>query len=118
MTLTAEYLADHAQNAFDDACPEDASQYEVGKAWRKVGEHLAAVIAEAAEDRASALEPFQALAREVTSPGADRDWLKSANDWMVVFSFAGVSVTLGHLRALAALEPAGSDAREIRNADA
>ena len=48
MIPTAEQLAQHAQAAFEDACPEDASPYEVGKAWQKVGEHLAAVIAEAA----------------------------------------------------------------------
>lgn len=57
MNLTAEYLADHAQAAFEDACPDDASPYEIGKAWRKVGEHLAAVIAEAEAEARSVGAP-------------------------------------------------------------
>lgn len=54
MTLTAEDLAHQAQYAFEEACPDDASPYEIGKAWQKVGEHLAAVLAEAADERKGA----------------------------------------------------------------
>ncbi|HKT54514.1 MAG TPA: hypothetical protein VJP88_08675 [Caulobacteraceae bacterium] len=46
-TLNPADLADQAQYAFETACPDGASPYDIGKAWQKVGEHLAAVLAEA-----------------------------------------------------------------------
>ena len=46
-----------------------------------------------------AAEPFFRLAREVITPSnGERPWHADSKDWMVVFSFAGQSVTLGDLR--------------------
>ena len=45
--MTADELTTQAQMAFEQALPDDASPYEVGKAWVAVGEHLAACLAEA-----------------------------------------------------------------------
>lgn len=55
----------------------------------------------------TACEPFLRFADEIvnaapTSP-AYREWLETSGDPMVVFSFAGVSITLGELRKAAAL---------------
>lgn len=57
------------------------------------------------EEAEKALEPFIALAKAVTDEGSPdyREWLREAKDWVVAFSFAGQSINLGHLRALAAL---------------
>lgn len=53
-----------------------------------------------------ALEPFAALARAITDEGSPdyRHWLTEAKDWAVIFAFAGHSITLGQLRALASQE--------------
>jgi hypothetical protein len=48
--MTAQELADHAADAFDDALPDDALPHEVGRAWKAVGERLAAILAERAEE--------------------------------------------------------------------
>lgn len=48
--LTADEWAAQAQAAFEQALPDDPSPYEEGKAWSKVGEHLAAVLAEQLEE--------------------------------------------------------------------
>lgn len=51
-----------------------------------------------------AAEPFFRLAREVINPvNGERPWHADSKDWMVVFSFAGQSITLGDLRKAAAL---------------
>ncbi len=47
--MTAQELADHAADAFDDALPDDALPHEVGRAWKAVGERLAAILTERAE---------------------------------------------------------------------
>jgi len=54
-----------------------------------------------------AIKPFIDLAVATTVEGSPdyREWVGQANDWLVVFSFAGQSITLGQLRALAALSP-------------
>lgn len=51
------------------------------------------------------LRPFLALARAVTVDGSPDfvSWAQEAKDWTVAFSFAGHSISLGDLRALAAL---------------
>ncbi len=48
--MTAQELADHAADAFDDALPDDALPHEVGRAWKAVGERLAAILAERAKE--------------------------------------------------------------------
>ena len=48
--MTAQELADHAADAFDNALPDDALPHEVGRAWKAVGERLAAILAERAEE--------------------------------------------------------------------
>lgn len=51
-----------------------------------------------------AAEPFFRLAREVINPvDGERPWHADSADWMVVFSFAGQSVTLGDLRRAASI---------------
>ncbi|MBS0370969.1 MAG: hypothetical protein JSS57_17445 [Proteobacteria bacterium] len=53
-----------------------------------------------------AAEPFFRLAREVINPvNGERPWHADSKDWMVVFSFAGQSVTLGDLRRAAVASP-------------
>jgi len=55
----------------------------------------------------TACEPFLRVAEEIVNaqPMAPvyREWLASSGDAMVVFSFAGVSITLGELRKAAAV---------------
>lgn len=53
-----------------------------------------------------ALEPFMRLARAVTVDGSPDfvHWAQEAKDWVVAFSFAGHSINIGQLRALAALQ--------------
>jgi len=63
-------------------------------------------------EQLSACEPFLRVADEIvnakTSSPAYREWLASSGDAMVVFSFAGVSITLGDLRKAAlASRPTG-----------
>lgn len=48
--LTAESLASTAQSAFEDACDDDPSPYEIGLAWRAAGKALHELLVEAAED--------------------------------------------------------------------
>lgn len=48
--MTAQDLADHAADAFDNALPDDALPHEVGRAWKAVGERLAAILAERAKE--------------------------------------------------------------------
>lgn len=73
---------------------------------------------QAAEQRlkavAEALEPFSKLAAETLTPGSPdyQEWLIEAKDWMVIFAFAGRSVTLGDLRRVAALAAAQAPAGE------
>lgn len=56
-------------------------------------------------ERLEAAEPFFRLAREVINPaGGERPWHADSKDWMVVFSFAGHSLTLGDLRRAAGQE--------------
>ena len=53
-----------------------------------------------------AAAPFFRLAREVINPvNGERPWHADSKDWMVVFSFAGQSVTLGDLRRAAVASP-------------
>lgn len=61
-----------------------------------------------ASDRAARLqeaaEPFLRLAHETVTPvDGERPWYAESGDWMVVFCFAGQSVTLGDLRKAAPL---------------
>jgi len=48
--MTAQDLADHAADAFDNALPDDALPHDIGRAWKAVGERLAAILAERAEE--------------------------------------------------------------------
>jgi hypothetical protein len=59
-------------------------------------------------------EPFSKLATETLTPGSPdcQEWLSEAKDWMVIFAFAGRSVTLGDLRRIAALAAAQAPAGE------
>jgi hypothetical protein len=54
-----------------------------------------------------AIKPFIDLAVATTVEGSPdyREWVGQANDWTIVFAFAGRSITLGQLRALSALAP-------------
>lgn len=55
-------------------------------------------------EHAQAAEPFFKLACAVINPtGGERPWHADSADWMVVFSFAGQSITLGDLRRAAAV---------------
>ena len=71
--------------------------------------HALEVRAQVAEAKVKAAEealrPFLALARAVTVDGSPDfvSWAQEAKDWTVAFSFAGHSISLGDLRALAAL---------------
>lgn len=57
------------------------------------------------QDAGNAAEPFFRLAREVINPvNGERPWHADSKDWMVVFSFAGQSITLGDLRRAAAAD--------------
>ena len=47
--MTAQELAEHAQFAFENDLPDDFTPYDCAMAWRRVGEHLAAVLAERAD---------------------------------------------------------------------
>ena len=106
--ITAEYLAQHAQAAFEDACPEDASPYEIGKAWQKVGEHLAAVIAEN-QAEARSVEPTLNEIRAAIEP-----YVRLAGGWVYSDAFTdsddemvtAVGIRLGAHRALVALSEA------------
>lgn len=56
-----------------------------------------------------AVEPLVALAKAIIVDDGSPDfrkWVTDSADWTVIFSFAGQSVTLGQLRALAALDEA------------
>jgi len=48
--MTAQELAGHAADAFDGALPDDPTPYHYGRAWKAVGERLAAILAERAEE--------------------------------------------------------------------
>jgi hypothetical protein len=48
--MTAQELADHAADAFDGALPDDPTPYHYGRAWKAVGERLAAILAERAAE--------------------------------------------------------------------
>jgi hypothetical protein len=67
------------------------------------------------KEEAQAVEPFLRLAREVINPAnGERPWHADSQDWMVVFSFAGQSLTLGDLRRAAALpSPPAPDAEQL-----
>lgn len=55
-------------------------------------------------------EPYFRLAREVINPiDSERPWHADSADWLVVFSFAGQSVTLGDLRRAALAQPQARD---------
>lgn len=58
-----------------------------------------------------AIKPFIDLAVATTVDGSPdyREWVGQANDWTIVFAFAGRSITLGQLRALSALAPKGPE---------
>ena len=47
--MTAEELADHAQAAFENNLMDDPTPYEMGRAWKAVGERLFEILAEEAE---------------------------------------------------------------------
>lgn len=93
--------------------PDVRTGYDAGSqaAWR-----VEAITAWNTRPREEALEaalrPFLALARAVTVDGSPDfvHWAREAKDWTVAFSFAGHSISLGDLRALAALShPKGAD---------
>jgi hypothetical protein len=48
--LTAQELADYAADAYDNALPDDPSPYEMGRAWKSVGQSLFEILAERAEE--------------------------------------------------------------------
>lgn len=48
--MTAQELADHAADAFDNALPDDPSPYDYSRAWKCVGERLFEILAERAEE--------------------------------------------------------------------
>ena len=68
-------------------------------------------------ERMEAAEPFFRLAREVINPvDGERPWHADSKDWMVVFSFAGHSLTLGDLRRAAGQDSsAGDDGAAMRH---
>lgn len=71
-------------------------------------------------ERMEAAEPFFRLAREVINPvDGERPWHADSKDWMVVFSFAGHSLTLGDLRRAAgqdgSAERDGGDGVPVRS---
>lgn len=74
-----------------------------------LSERDAAIRALLAEREAmrGALEPFIELAVATTVEGSPdyREWVGQSQDWMVALGFAGRTITLGQLRALAALAP-------------
>lgn len=51
--MTAEELADHAQDAFENNLMDDPTPYEMGRAWKAVGERLFEILAERAEEERS-----------------------------------------------------------------
>jgi hypothetical protein len=70
--LTAQELADYAADAYDNALPDDPSPYEMGRAWKSVGQSLFEILAERAEeerapDIAYLVNQLDAIRR--------RDWL-------------------------------------------
>lgn len=66
---------------------------------------LLSSLAEENERLRGAMRPFLTLARAVTVDGSPDfvHWAREAKDWVVAFSFAGHSVSIGDLRALTAL---------------
>ena len=73
---------------------------------------LLSSLAEENERLRGAMRPFLTLARAVTVDGSPDfvHWAREAKDWVVAFSFAGHSISLGDLRALAAIShPKGAD---------
>ena len=48
--MTAEELADHAQAAFENNLMDDPTPYEMGMAWKAVGERLFEILSERAEE--------------------------------------------------------------------
>ena len=51
--MTAEELADYAQDAFENNLMDDPTPYEMGRAWKAVGERLFEILAERAEEERS-----------------------------------------------------------------
>lgn len=80
-----------------------------------IGDHVGDTIVEELATRFEAVtrerdamreagKPFFDLAKTVTTPASGSPpWWQESQDWTVVFSFAGCSVTLGDLRRAAAL---------------
>ena len=48
--MTAQELADYAQDAFESDLMDDPTPYEMGRAWKCVGERLFAILSERAEE--------------------------------------------------------------------
>ena len=48
--MTAQELADHAQDAFENNLMDDPTPYEMGMAWKSVGESLFEILAERAKE--------------------------------------------------------------------
>lgn len=77
----------------------DSSRDDCRDAWNQRATPAAALA------RAERAEPFFKLANAVIHPvNGERPWHADSADWMVVFSFAGESLTLGDLRKAAALK--------------
>lgn len=79
------------------------------EAEAQFGVDVATWMEERAARAAEVASPFLRLADEVINAPPMSDsymgWLAEANDWMVVFSFAGKSITLGDLRKAASVAP-------------
>ena len=48
--MTAQELADHAQDAFENNLMDDPTPYETAVAWKAVGQHLFDILVERAEE--------------------------------------------------------------------
>ena len=105
----------HAIDAWNTRPREEALEAEVavlGAQVRSASEAAQVVWSGEHTRLEAALRPFLALARAVTVDGSPDfvHWAREAKDWTVAFSFAGHSISLGDLRALAALShPKGAD---------
>lgn len=84
----------HGDHEWQDESPAPELHREAAAVLRTLAAENAALRGE--------LKPFVDLAAAVLDPKSPdyKEWLRESKDWMVVFSFGGPSITLGHLRAL------------------
>jgi hypothetical protein len=81
--MTAEELTNQAQMAFEQALPDDATPYDVGQAFVKVGEHLAACLAEEADAlTAELLNALVLMQKAYNGPHIedDTEWCRTVDE--------------------------------------